>query len=572
MSEDGRSEVSNVHVMVWQRWTMVGCTALGMMWGGPIVRARGEADVSQRALLRADSVHDTTDLTLPLPVSRILAHPPAVAQVGVFPSTAESVVDRQCCITEGAWTSMITASVADQDLRAYDRQLQSVFPGRNIDDPRDSLYQARVARAEAWVARLTSLRGTPVSGSQLLPLAMVAFRAERDTLARRLIELRLTQLVSLPVEQSLVLATAVEMLTDAGQSSTRFASNFLLAESYASRLASLPVTGYATRIDSLDVHERQVGAIGDLLTAAERLRDPGLVLSFVNRFISRLRTLSADRRSEVIRVEFPYRTVAEALTGRSDGDVQLDSLDARLLDVARWRTTEWPVNMTPAQRATQQARVQHEVEETFVAFRQLGHPAPPVTAHAWLNTPDSIYARIPRVHPFDDGIVRLIAFGRRIDDIVPMLDRIQRQLPNGIQVVFVTETEGHGGPDLLSPADEVAWLRKYYAETRKVRFVVAVWAGDKVSQESPIPSTIVRLATTHRAPVEASTTVSAFDTISVSYQRTLPTRSPVPARYRLLTMHAECVLVDGRGMVRGYSTISSPRDEADVIQQLIALR
>lgn len=519
MTVDGRSEVSNVsvNVMCWRRWTIGWCALLGIPWGGPIAMAREAGGIPPRgplyAVLSRDSLRDTVGrtFTLSLPVARPLAHPPAVAQVGVLPSAPEAAADHGCCTVEGAWVSMVTASVAEQDLRAYDRQLQSAFPGRDIDDPRDSLYQARVARADAWIARLTDSHDRPVSGPQLLALAMVAFRAERDTLVRHFIELRLAQVAALPAEQSLVLATVVAMLTDIGQRPARLASNFPVAESYASRLAALPATGYTTRTDSLDVYERQVGAIDDLLAAAERFRDSALLLGLANRLIPHL-------------------------------------------------------------RAPQQARVRQEVEATLVGLRQIGHLVPPVTAHAWLGTPDSLYAPSPRIHPFDDGIVRLIAFGRRIDEIVPILDRIQRQVPSGVQVVFVTETEGAGGPDLLSPADEVTWLRQYYAKTRNVHFVIAVWAGDKVPQEPPIPPAIVRVPSARHASADTSMNRSALDTIPVVYQRALPTRSPVPARYRLLTMHAECVLVDGHGVVRGYSTLFSARDETDVIQRLIALR
>jgi len=205
---------------------------------------------------------------------------------------------------------------------------------------------------------------------------------------------------------------------------------------------------------------------------------------------------------------------------------------------------------------------QEQVRTMFRTFAMIGQPAPPVVAHAWLNTPDSLYVATPHMHPFNDGIVRLIAFGSRNDGRLAMLEQIQRQFPTGVQVLFVTETEGHVGPDLSSPADEVTWLTAFYTRTKRLTFPIALWAGDKVSQEGPLSAdsttwgpAVIRdghdgTRTHPQEPQEPP--------VTVAYQRQLPAPSPVPAAYRFAVDRNYCVIVDGQGVIRAMQIFGAP--------------
>jgi len=508
-----------------------------------------------------DSASDSVDLRspLPLPVSRPLSQPPAVGDVGAL--TGE----------DGAAAAMaLTASLAYRDLRMYERQLKTLFPMSAEYYPLDSIRRVQVERASAWLIRLQHA-GSGVTGRQRVALAMVAFRAEQDSMARRVIDARLAETRSVPVERSLALITAVALFADRDQSPARLARNFPVAEAYANQLRALPASGYTTRSDSLTVRRRQALATQTLLLAAERLPTSAALFAYVERFFSLLPSLTYDQRYDLVRWTFPYRAVARGLMRQSDGRARVDSLNARLLKLTTRRSDEWPADRLVAERPRIQAREQQDVRDNFASFDLIGHPAPPIAAHAWLNTPDSAYAPTPRVHSFNDGIIRVISIDRRTADNLPALDRIQRHFSTGVQVLLVTQTEGHGGPDLMSPREEVAWIKRFLDEDRHVAIPVALWAGAKAGQEMPLAPTVVTTASTPgsaRGRRDSTSIGVVTDTVKVAYQRYLPVRSPVPATYRLATLRGECVIVDGQGRIAAYHTIESRRDEAEVIQLL----
>jgi len=205
-----------------------------------------------------------------------------------------------------------------------------------------------------------------------------------------------------------------------------------------------------------------------------------------------------------------------------------------------------------------------------------------VTAHAWLNTADSSYGVTPRVHAFNDGIVRVLALGHADDSaLLFALDRVQRHAPHGVQVVFVTQTLGHVGSDLLSPADEVAWMRTLYIERRHATFAIAVWAGAKVAQESRSSSPAFQIRTVSGTLAQGTLVVGDGhhgvrdvqpESVVVQYQRYLPSPSPMPAAYRLILRNSDLVFLDGQGRIRGYQRLRTRTDESGAIQRLTALR
>jgi len=390
-----------------------------------------------------------------------------------------------------------------------------------------------VQRATQWLARLQASRGPAVDGRQRLAYAEVAFLAEQDTLVRRLLDARLAESRSKATEQSLTLAAAVTLLTDLDQSPERLARNVAVATAYAKQLDALPSGGYSTQHDSAEIWWQKYATHVTLFQGAAELRQSAVLAEQLPLFLAAMQRVPHRVRWDAIRNHFPYYTVATTLAQTAEGRARLDTLDARLLQLAV---------PSEAERERYQAIVRDNV---MAAYRFLGHAAPPLQANAWLNTPDSQYTVTPRTYRMDDGVVRVIAFNAsQAADVWPALNRVHDQLVRGgasdAQVVLGTQTTGHVGPDLVGPADEVTWLRSFYA-TQRLRFSIAVWAGTKA--------------------------------IVNEYQWSQPTSSPVPDAYHTGPLGGGCcVIVDGKGIVRAILPAETREDEDRLVRTVQAIR
>jgi len=467
-----------------------------------------------------------------LPTLRPLGHPPDVTRVGVFTTVDGSSV-----------TMPITATVAVQDFQQYIAQLSTLFSADSSYYPVDSLHRLDLERLTAWVSRLRGMTGAGVGGMQQLPFAEVAFLAEQDTLARRLLDARIAELATVPGAQSLVLAEGVALFADPAQDSARFARNFPIAQQYERRLAALPTAGYAAESDRTDVKQRQRNAWMTMMSAAVELQQPGVLLTQVDRTLTAMERLSHNDRLSLVLQWFPYLDVAQILARKPKGLVLIDSLNARLMAIAMPHDDEWPANIPIGMRPHARDEIVQMVHRDLIdAFVSIGKPAPPVVAHAWLNTPDSAYGQTPRTHPFDDGVIRVLVFGGRDSGKLPMLARVQQHFsttgPNAVQVLFATETTGSVDADTLSPMDEVRWLTSQYVTAQHVTIPIAIWAGDKVANE---------------------------------YQWHQPAPSPTPAKYPRLRGET-CIVIDGRGIVRGYRMVNDRAQEQRLIEFLEELR
>jgi len=475
---------------------------------------------------KPSSALDTSDSALPLPSPRLLTHVPPVQQTGVVSGTDGHVL-----------TVPLTAAFALEDLNKYQRQLGALFPRSADVYPGDSLDALQIARATEWLIRLEK-NGDGVRGRQRIALAQIAFRAERDSLARALLDQRIVETATDVPERSLTLSAAVALFADPEQPGERLATNLPVAQAYADRLWLLPTKGFHTQADSVNVQRRKVYATSALMRGGKALRDPAVLWPLVDKFLAAIETLPHGDRFDLLRWSFPYQAVAASFPD-SLRAAKLSALKIRLDSLVVPRAGDGSLGRAPQNRD----RYLRAIHENFVALSLIGHPAPPVVAHAWLNTPDSLYAPTPRTHPFDDGIVRVIAMGSRETEILSTLDRIQRGFSRdgagGVQSVFVTQTVGSAGPDVVSPPDEVAWLRGYFKNVRHSVMAIAVWAGDKTTNE---------------------------------YGWHEPQPSPMPARYELAFRYGNCVVVDGHGRVRAYASLDSRADERALVALLSALR
>ena len=413
-------------------------------------------------------------------------------------------------------TVPLTATFAVVDLRDYEARLLSLYPPSSDVYPTDSLASARVARARAWIERLRAAAASPtameragISGWQSIAFAQVAARAGYDTLARQLIDARLATFESSSAERSYVLVEAVAVFADQTQDSARLTRNLPLAERYANQLHAMPVGGYHTMHDSLVVLSRQLDAEALFRDAYATLGAGSQVLLHARRALALLSRIGVNRRDDVL--DDIYRRTAFALAGLPDGGVFVDSLGILARAAVRSPNMTWPSRMPDAERMARMQRsvrvVEEEIADIQSKLASIHMLAPPIPAHAWLNTVDAHYRAIPHVRGLSDGIVRVLLFcGLDCTQAWPVLDRIQRMetspgVPR-VQGILVTTTHGAVGPDLAEPAAEVAWLQSYYVLKRHFTMPIAIWAGSKGPAELPEGTVGMRPAT---SPLDTST-------------------------------------------------------------------
>jgi len=387
----------------------------------------------------------------------------------------------------------MTAAYALTDLWVYDSQLESMFPQSGITYPADSLSRLRRERAARWVERLRRLMAhndSGVAGWQLVPFAEVAVRAEDDTLARRLFDARIAEVANNPAARAYVLAEAVSAFADQTQDSVRLNRNLPIAERYAELASALPAAGfsggYRAKNDSATVMYQQWRVEDSLLATADARVDIAHVLVHAARIYAIAPRFSPEERQPVI--SKTYMIAAGALMLRTADSVaahrSLDSLNARVLNLAGIITPGWLPDETPAVRTRRAAEMTQStrslIQQIAESFALLGTHAPPLIAHTWFNAPDSEFHAEARSYPFTNGNVHVLLLGDISDATrLSILERVQQGFHGKAQGILATATRGYTGPVITTPRDEVSWLRQYLIDLRHFSMPVAVWAGPK---------------------------------------------------------------------------------------------
>lgn len=452
--------------------------------------------------------HGSIDSALVLPPLRALAMPPAVPQTGALLRRDGTVV-----------SIPITAAFALADVRLYREQFRWVFPMSGEPYPADSIQHAVGQRASAWLDRLrrvTTLDPSAVSGWQLVSFAEAAARAGEDTLARRLFETRLTQLAPSAAERAYVLLEAVRTFADTARDSAQLARTVPWAERYTRALHAMPVGGYATENDSTSVLYGQIIAEHTLLLAYDALHQPRQLLQHVDRLFVAAQPIAATERGQAIADHFPYLIVYRALFTLPDSEARWQAMDTRIV----------AAHLPGANAIVQMMAL-------------IGRPAPPIPVHLITRTADSLYHATPIDVSLVAGRMHVLGFGR-YDSLVPyVLQRIQRHFPTGVDVTFVTHSQGYVGVDLVSPMDEAAWLASYFLTDRHVTLPIAIWAPAKIAVNGGM----------------------------------LPPPWPENDTYHAngLSYGALCVLVDNQGTIRGYYELRSRKEEAALERDITRL-
>jgi hypothetical protein len=461
-----------------------------------------------------------------------LGQPPAVPQVGV--------VTR---VDGGSAVLAPTGALGVVDLNVYYRQLRSVFPESQDRYPTDSIVDVQQRRASAWMTRLLSVpaaeQAHAIGGWERVPLAEVAALAGNDSAARRIFDARIAELASDPAQQSYAIYQLVATLADPTQDSARLARNVAIAEQYLKPLHALPASGYKTHNDSTSVLERQWRSEDTLIVAYGVLGDSARVVAHAKRALSYVPSLGLSERQGPLNMV--YGQVVRAFAQTPEGRTQLAAFSTPFLAMTHRASTEIPATATENQRryaASIEPQLQSEVREVAAWLALLNTPAPAIKANLWLNKADSLYGPQPRTLSFADGQVHVIAFGDvRSNFRMYPLNRVHEAFPTGVETIFITNTNGSAGPDILEPADEAAWMQRYYEGARHLSTPIAIWAGGKV-QSGFVPEGHYPVF----SPVEE------------------PNTNLYHARWLGMLVET-CIIIDKRGIIRFYQNMSTRAQE-----------
>jgi len=472
-----------------------------------------------------------------LPSIQLLGDMGAVTEVGRLPRR------------DGTMGTMpITAALALNDLRLYTLALLSLYPPSRDDYPVDSLNHVQRVRAAAWVERLRPLRiynDPGVTGYQLVPFAEVAARAGDDTLARTLFDARIAALASSSSEQAYVLREAVNTFVDQTTDPARTLRNLVIAEHYAAQLRTLLMARFAassrTKNDSTAVLYDSFAAEDTLMFAYHAAGVSAPVFAHGDQVLALApRALPEERAQMLSRLQVRLASaVVATYPNPDDFQRRLDSISGRVAPVARPFPRTWLPAESSEHRMSRIADIVRNLREEMKAvtaqFALVGTVVPPVAAHVWLNTPDSTYRHTPRSRDFADGIVRVILVSDLNDphlEALPILNRVEHWFPHRVEAVLLSETTGNIGPDISEPADEAAWLERYYVGVRHYTMPIALWVGEK--EPHTVMMTDGHAASPAPSPVDTST-----------YRKTF----------------APFMIVDGHGILRETMDVRSRADE-----------
>jgi len=175
---------------------------------------------------------------------------------------------------------------------------------------------------------------------------------------------------------------------------------------------------------------------------------------------------------------------AQVLAGRPHGLAQLDSLVA----VIKQAMVVPPALLAQDTALGQFAQDRQEAfGELEAKFRWFGHAAPPVVATHWFNraapATSSDAAPGARRLPLDDGIIRILIFGGigcpACLAAMAHMEKDQRLLPRGIEILSYEWTSGSWGNELVEPDTEVEHIRHHWIERKHYTVPIAIWAGPK---------------------------------------------------------------------------------------------
>jgi len=443
------------------------------------------------------------DTTTSLPAMRSLAALPVVRETGVIPGASMGFP--------------VTPVFALADLQTYAKQLESAVPWTGKSYSADSVERIKRSRAVAWLGRLRDSGTAPyrsTSGWQLVAMAQIAVKAHEDTLAHHLFDTRLAQLPASPAERSYVLLQAIVAFSDPMLDSSRLAHTLAWANTYDVQLQAMSHVlrpGVQSRNDSTSILYHRVDAERALLLGYGAIGEGSETVRHLGLLWMALGSIASSEQSAWLEYFFPYLDVFHAIATGANGTSNIAALNARLA----------------ALNALQPDR-------TMVA--RIGQIAPPIQVHAILNTADSVYRAEPHSIPLNNGSIYVVRFGDADHDLATELQYVRAHVPANVNVVLVTRTSGHANEDLVTPDQEVAWLKDLYENQRHITFPIAIWAPAKVFVEPGM----------------------------------LPPGPSTDSTY-IRNSNNVCVVIDGHDVIRDYYDLTSPTSQRALLGRLATL-
>jgi len=377
----------------------------------------------------------------------------------------------------------------------------------------DSTNAVATAHAREWLARLAAHPGTTnVTGLQLDAMGHLCVVAGDYAKARMQFAARLATSELSADDRAYTLSTAVAVFAKA----SRFDD----------------AVAYQQQLDRLPVAHAEAQFLGHSTLAHEYLRigDRTNVLVHATAAFARVPSISYEYRTSVFGSDL-LLLYALATSRDPTGPRLVDSVSAMLLAAA-----EPPPGLAAkAPRVlSYAAEMRGLVREAVAESKFLGQVAPPIVATQWYNMPapmaTSPTAPGATVASLQDGMIHLLEFGDVscgfCQNALPAMQALARAKLPGVSVMYVTQTEGYWGSQLVSPQEETQHLFRYYVTRKGIDFPIAVWAGPKDPTEDG---------------------------------GVMPRESPTFAAYRVQGM-PWFFLIDGQGRVRyihsGYSPAS----------------
>jgi len=382
----------------------------------------------------------------------------------------------------------VTPDGAVLDLRATAHQLVDDVPSNRDVFPTDSIHAAVIARAVAW---LNVVRTLPLAALTVNGASRVAVMAGQDSLARAQIATRLATPSLSIADRGYTLLLSTLAFTD-----TTHPPRLAVAEQYCAQLDSLPAT--VAGLWQYRAHAALSNAYAALGRTDQFVTHGVRALMSVPKmaYIDRWATVRDPMGFELVPEPNPYIPLAMVLTLTPQGRAQLDTLTRALIEAMHAPDSLVADRLSGGAYQQTGESIASMIQARANVVTLIGRPAPPLHVTNWWNAaaltsaltspnarPDTTSDTSRKSMPLNDGIVRVLLFaqfGQRCClTELRGLERVHRQFPTGVQVIFVTSTTGHWGYRIFSPADETRRLRDMYLTTYRISVPIALWAGEK---------------------------------------------------------------------------------------------
>jgi len=345
---------------------------------------------------------------------------------------------------------------------------------------------ALAARTRAW---LVSLQGQPVHGIQIDALGGLFVSVGDDEKAQQQFAARLATPHLEVGDRAYTLVLAIRLF---GQDTVR-PERMKIALEYMHQLDALPSQPRAQDPLPTDLFFIKFSAHEFLAERFYLLGDNANVIPQVRAAFATLPGMRYGDRSYVYVYSMLLQWFVECETSLPQGRAAIDSMVTFLKQHATVPAEE--VAKDPELSRLTQSNLS-ALEANLRSVRLAGTHAPPIYATHWYNmsAPTAapaadVAAKAPsaKAQALDDGVIRLIQLGDRscakCIGALPGLDRIRKQAPPGVQVIYATQTLGFFGASMLDPDQEAAALSHWYTVTQGYGFGIAMWAGVKAPQD-----------------------------------------------------------------------------------------